>query len=238
MAPQRFQPGTQSSGTACATRGQVSTALAGGDTLVSSAVSRISPAVKDPEVSRFQARVQAGRRSSTERQTDGGAGQSIFECSELFCRGRACSAAYGDRRETSHCNLSQSGHMPLQCFVPNTRRIIRTVLVSSASKPTSAKLGQTGPKSNRYVSLCRGGRHFAKGSCKNATKLTRYAPLPCKKKLNAIQRLTASCSRGQPPTQSTLPLCYAVNYTHPETQFQVENPHTALFVRAICGRSR
>src|SRR5262249_29409273 len=66
--------------------GQIRAIIARGDTPVSRAASLLSPALKDPEIERFQARVYTGRRRRAKRQTDGGAGQSVFECSKFFCR--------------------------------------------------------------------------------------------------------------------------------------------------------
>ena len=112
------------------------------------------------QVSSFKAGIEAGRRCGTQWQTDGRAVQAVLECSGFHCRGRACDAAYGDRRETSHCNLSQSGHLPLQCFVPNTRRIISHGACLVGDTPTVIKLWQTAPKSNRYLHLKAGETSF------------------------------------------------------------------------------
>ena len=123
------------------------------------------------EVSGFQARIQAGRRQRAQRKTDGGAVQAVLESSGFHCRSRAGNAANCERRETSHCHLSQSGHLPLQCFVPNTPRMTRLVLVSSARcQLAAASFKRVG---NATLSGCKEGgkHHLAAGSCKNATKL-------------------------------------------------------------------
>jgi hypothetical protein len=104
--------------------GAVSAGSRGRGALISGALAVVSAGANCAEVRGFQTGVDAGRWRSTQRQTNGGAVQAVLERSSFHCRGRACNAAYSDRRETSHCNLSQSGHLPLQCFVPNTSEVI------------------------------------------------------------------------------------------------------------------
>ena len=53
-----------------------------------------TPAARNhAEVRRFKAGIEAGRRRSTQWQTDGRAVQAVLERSGLHCRGRACKAA-------------------------------------------------------------------------------------------------------------------------------------------------
>ena len=142
------------------------------------------------EVSGFKAGIEAGRRCGTQWQTDGRAIQAVLECSGFHCRGRACDAAYGDRRETSHCNLSQSGHLPLQCFVPNTRRIISHGACLVGDTPTVIKLWQTTPKSNRYLHLKAGETSFPRRELQKCHEIDPRANCRENKKRGQIRYLS------------------------------------------------
>jgi hypothetical protein len=100
--------------------------------------------------------------------------------------------------------------MPLQCFVPNTRRIISQGACLVGVKPTSIKLGQTCPKSNGLMIVKVGETSFPCGELQkchetdppNAT----MAAAPNSSKFRDLQflRRQAATSRRQPTKRSKL----------------------------------